>query len=380
MSRIMIIAGEHSGDMHGAALVQATNKIYDNIEWFGIGGPLMRSAGVKTSHDIADMAVLGLIEVLKRYRFFKKVFDEMLALARKTRPDAVVLVDYPGFNLRLAEKLHADGIKVIYYICPQVWAWHRERIPKMAKIIDHLITIFPFEAKHFDGTGLRVTYAGHPLVDATRKASELPATPLPWKGRQRVAILPGSRNQEIRRLLPIMWKAAAELEKQNHHTCFIIAATDNAAIARIRSAIHGIPGPAGFDVVAGHTREILRQADAAMVASGTATIETALMRCPMAVIYKVTPLTYFIAKRLIKIDNIGMVNIVAGRAICPELIQANATPQKIADTILPLISDTPQRSTMLKDIDDVIETMGHGGAADNAARILLKELNFTPKS
>jgi lipid-A-disaccharide synthase len=374
MSRIMIIAGEHSGDMHGSALVQAANKINPDIEWFGIGGPLMRNAGVKTYHDIAEMAVLGLVEVLKRYGFFRKVFSEMLQLAAKNRPDLVVLVDYPGFNLRLAAKLHAMGIRVVYYICPQVWAWHQERIPKMAKIIDHLITIFPFEAQHFEGTGLRVSYAGHPLVDATRKALEQSDTPLPWKGRQRVALLPGSRSQEIRRLLPAMWQAAALLEKQNHHTGFIIAAADNASIAVIRDTIEGIPGPAGFEIVAGHTREIMRQADAAIVASGTATIETALMRCPMVVIYKVSPLTYQIAKRIIKIDNIGMVNIVAGRRICPELIQADADPQKIADSILPLLSDTPQRKKMLDELEQVSELMGSGGAAERAARIVLQEI------
>jgi lipid-A-disaccharide synthase len=299
----------------------------------------------------------------------------MLEMAESRKPDAVVLVDYPGFNLRLAEKLHDRGIKVIYYICPQVWAWHRERIPKMAKIIDHLITIFPFEAKHFSKTDLKVTFAGHPLVDETKRARNLPAIQLPWKKSKRVALLPGSRTQEIKRLLPVMWRAAALLEKENPEISFIIATSGNTEIPLIREITDRNAGPANFAAVPAKTREVLRQADAAIVASGTATIETALMQCPMTVIYKVSPVTYFFGKLLIKIDNIGMVNIVAGREICPELIQHAATPQALAKTMLPLINDTPQRTAMLEALDEVITTMGQGGTAEHAAQIILQELD-----
>jgi len=371
----MIIAGEVSGDMHASAMVRAAKNINPDIEWFGIGGPLMREAGVETFHDISKMAVIGLAEVIRRYSFFKKVFYEMLELAESRKPDAVVLVDYPGFNLRLAERLHERGIKVIYYICPQVWAWHRERIPKMAKIIDHLITIFPFEAQHFSKTGLKVTFAGHPLVDETKKARNLPAIQLPWKKSKRVALLPGSRIQEIKRLLPVMWRAAALLEKENPEISFIIAASGETEIPLIREITDRISGPADFAIVPAKTREVLRQADAAIVASGTATIETALMQCPMTVVYKVNPITYFFGKLLIKIDNIGMVNIVAGREICPELIQHAATPKALTETILPLINDTRQRSEMLKALDEVITIMGQGGTAQHAAEIILQELD-----
>ncbi len=374
MTRILIIAGEVSGDMHAANLVRATRKLRPDIEWFGIGGPLMREVGVETLHDVGEMAVIGLAEVIRRYAFFKRVFDEILAVAEERKPDAVLLVDYPGFNLRLAAKLHARGIKTVYYVCPQVWAWHRERIPKMAKIIDHLITIFPFEAQHFAGTGLKVSFAGHPLVDAANTARSLPTIALPWKGSKRIALLPGSRSQEIHRLLPVMWKAAAKLQKREPDSTFIIATPSETEIPVVQATIRGLEGPVNCEIVPAQTREVLRQADAAIVASGTATIETALMRCPMVVIYKVNPVTYFLGKLLIKIDNIGMVNIVAEREICPELIQSAANPMAIANAISPLIDDTPQRQNMLKALDEACETLGHGGAAEHAAGIVLDEL------
>ncbi len=370
----MVIAGEVSGDMHAANLVRAAREKRPDIEWFGIGGPLMREAGVETFHDVSEMAVIGLAEVLKRYGFFKRVFNETVALAKERQPDAVLLVDYPGFNLRLAAKLHALGMPIFYYVCPQVWAWHRERIPKMARIIDHLITIFPFEAQHFDGTGLKVSFAGHPIVDDANAARQLPAISLPWKASKRVALLPGSRTQEIHRLLPVMWKAAAELQKQDPDIAFIIATPSEAEVGIVREVISGLAGPANWDVVPAKTREVLRQADAAVVASGTATIETALMRCPMVIIYKVNPVTYILGKLLIKIDNIGMVNIVAGKEICPELIQSAAKPEAIAEALHPLIGDSPQRQRMLDALDDACEALGHGGAAERAAEIVLQEL------
>ncbi len=374
MTRIMIIAGEVSGDMHAANLVRAANQQCADLEWFGIGGPLMREEGVETHHDIGTMAVMGFSEVLKRYSFFKRVFNEMLALCDERTPDLVVLVDYPGFNLRLAKQLHTRGIRVVYYICPQVWAWHRERIPKMAQIIDHLITIFPFEPQYFTDTHLTVTFAGNPLIDEAKHALSLPTVMLPWKKRKRVALLPGSRVHEIRRLLPTMWKAAAQLEATDPDVSFIVATPSDTEIPLIHKAMQGIKGPTNWEIVPSKTREVLRQADAAIVASGTATLETGLLRCPMVIIYKVHPVTYVLARLLVKIKHAGMVNIVAGREICPEFLQMAATPSAIENALIPLIDDTPERQRMLKDLEEVIVTMGEGGASEKAARIVLQEL------
>ena len=371
----MIIAGETSGDMHAAPLVTAIRKAHPEYEFHGIGGALMRDAGVDTSYDISEMAVMGFAEVFRRLKFFKRVFGEMVDLAGRKRPEAVILVDYPGFNLRFAAKLHAMGITVIYYICPQVWAWHRERIPKMAAIVDKLITIFPFEAEHFKATGLDVGFAGHPLVDEARAVLARTPSPLPWADAPGVALLPGSREHEIDRLLPTMWEAATRLGRERPDLHFITAAPAKTQANLIRSRLSTLPaGPQHHTIVTGETREVLRQARAAMVASGTATIETALMRCPMVVTYKVAPLTYWLGRLLVKVPHIGMVNIVAGREICRELIQHDATPEAIAQAVTPLIDDSPERDQARVDLEDVVTRLGAGGAAARAAAMVIETM------
>jgi len=375
MSKIMIIAGEVSGDMRAAELVEAANAIVPGLRWFGIGGPAMRAAGVETRHDVKDMAVIGFVEVIKRYPFFKRVFKAMQQWAGDEKPDLAVFVDYPGFNLRLAAKLHAQGIRTLHYICPQVWAWHRSRIPKMAGYLDHLISIFPFEADHFAGTGLPVTFVGHPLVDSIEQSRGKPAPVLPWQGLQRIALLPGSRPGEIRRLLPVMLEAASLLDKRIPGCSFIVAAPggEQAALAtEIYS--HAPQMSARVTVIEDMTHDILREADAAMVCSGTATVETALLGCPMVVVYKLNPISHRIFKSMIRIKNIGMVNIVAGREICPELVQGRATARNLADALEPLLTPTDARTAMLEALRQFRESMGEGGAASRAATVLVQML------
>lgn len=378
---LMIIAGEVSGDMHAAGLVKAIKKRLPDISCFGIGGDNMRTAGVEIIYDVKDMAVMGLVEVIRRLGFFRHVFNEMTAIARERKPEAVILVDYPGFNLRFAAKAHEMGIKIIYYICPQVWAWNRARIPKMAKIVDRLLTIFPFEQKYFEGTNLKVDFVGHPLVDEARKALNEPIPELPWQGEPRVALLPGSRAHEIDRILPVML-AAAKLIEMNHPTAsFIIAAPTPEVEEIIRQKLTDLsniqpsafsPQPSAFPtIVTGNTRQVLRQAKAAMVASGTATIEAALMSCPMVIAYKMAGLTYLLCRMLVRVDNIGMVNIVAGKEICPEFIHRNATPQALAEAIDQLLIDSPERSLMIKELKNVSNALGPGGAEDRAADIVV---------
>ena len=373
--RVMIIAGEVSGDIHAARLVAAVRERMPGVSFFGIGGEQMRLTGVETVHDTKEMAVMGLTEVLRRIVFFRRVFHEMLALAAARKPDAVILVDYPGFNLRFATRAHAMGIKVIYYICPQVWAWHRSRIPKMATIIDRLITIFPFEPAVFDGTALRVDFAGHPLVDEAREVIDNSAGDLPWQGEPRVALLPGSRHQEIERLLPAMWAASAIVAAKRPGASFMIATPSEKIEEIVREIVQRLPGsPPRWSIVTGDTRRVLRRATAAFVASGTATIEAALMRCPMVIPYRVSHLTYLMLRALVKVDHIGMVNLVAGKRICPELVQYEATPDALAAAIDPFLDDNPARKTVLGQLEDVSQALGPGGAADRAAEIVIEEL------
>jgi lipid-A-disaccharide synthase len=374
---ILVVAGEVSGDMHAAGLVRELNKHEPGVTVFGIGGPELRAAGAETLYDVKDMAVMGLAEVLRRYGFFRRVFRHILREAAARRPDAAVLVDYPGFNLRLAARLHAMGIKVIYYICPQVWAWNRSRIPRMARIVDRLLTIFPFEPDCFADTGLRADFVGHPLVEEAEQALRDPPSALPWPGEPRVAILPGSRPHEIRRILPAMWQAAGRVAESHATAGYLVAAPGPEQETLIREVVAAVPGgPALWGVVTGRTREVLRQARAAMVASGTATIETALMGCPMIVVYRVAPVTYHVFKHLVRVPHIGMVNIVAGRRACPEFVQHEATPEALAGGVLPLMDDGPERERMLAALREVRERLGAGDAAKTAAACVAEELGL----
>ncbi|MFU8780081.1 MAG: lipid-A-disaccharide synthase [Kiritimatiellia bacterium] len=370
--QIMIIAGEHSGDMRAAEIIAAINRNTPGLKWFGIGGPRMRQLGVETRHDIEEMAVMGIGEVLRRYPFFRRTLHEMIAWAEERKPDLALFVDYPGFNLRLAKQLHARGIKTVFYICPQVWAWHRSRIPQMAEYLDHMLAIFPFEAEHFRETKLPVTYVGHPLVDSIAESISVPEYRLPWNGKNRIALLPGSRTQEIARLLPVMLAAADLLHTRSKDCGFLIAAAGEKQarqIARILQASRSHLDESA--IITDHTRDIIAQADVAMVCSGTATLETALLGCPMVVCYKAHPITYFLIRPFIHVDYIGMVNIIAGKEACPELIQGNLTATKLAAAIETLIQDAATRLAMLTDIKNVQTQMGGGGAAENAARVII---------
>lgn len=372
---IMVIAGEVSGDMHAASLVRELQRLMPGTRFCGIGGDRMRALGVETVFDIRDMAVMGFTEVIRRLPFFRKAFHETLAMALRRKPDAVILVDYPGFNLRLARKTHAAGLKTFYYICPQVWAWNQRRIPRMAASVDLLLAIFPFEKQVFAGTPLRVEFVGHPLVDEIHESLAEPLGELPWQGEPRVALLPGSRAQEIRRILPCICGAAARINRLMPGASFLIP-TPSAEIEQlVRSILADTrEKPARLAVAPGGTRQVLRQARAALVTSGTATLEAALLMCPTVVVYRTSALTYFLGRRLVRVPHIGIVNVIAGRRICPEYIQHEATPQNLADALLPLLEDGRPRQSMLQGFAEVRDLLGQGGAARRAAAILAEAL------
>jgi len=384
---LMIIAGEVSGDIHGAKLVKAIEERLPEVAFFGIGGRGMRAAGVEILHDAGDMAVMGLTEVFRKLGFFRRIYRDMISVARDRRPDAVILIDYPGFNLRFAAGTSRLGLKNIYYICPQVWAWNRSRIPGMARILDRLITIFPFEREYFEGTGLVVDFAGHPLVDEAEKTWNEPSPELPWQGQPRVAVLPGSRYHEIDRILPVMWQAAGIVKKKHAGASFIVATPSPEVEDIVRRKLTTLTdcrsrrpevrtdGPVYWSIVTGNTRHVLRQARAALIASGTATMEAAVMLCPMVIAYRMASLTYHLARMFVSVKHIGMVNIAAGRGLCPEFIQGKATAGALADSIEPLLTETPERSRMIQGLEKVKQSLGTGGAGKRAADIIIRELS-----
>lgn len=373
---VMVVAGETSGDMHAARIIASIKTLNPHIEFWGIGGDAMMQCGVALEEHVRDMDALGLSEVLRKYFYFRRVFKRMLRLAADRRPDVILLVDYPGFNLRLARAVKRLNLKVVYYVCPQVWAWRSSRIQKMAKIIDRLLVIFPFEKEIFKEVDMRVDFVGHPLVKPADELRAGPRIDLPWSRSGRVALLPGSRRQEIDRILPFVWESAGMIQRKYPEASFIIATPSEEVATVVHEKLLELPdGPADVEVVHGKTRHVLMQAQAAVVASGTATIEATLMRCPMVIVYSVARFTYWLGRRLIQVPHLGMVNIVAKRSLCPEFIQHEAVPEKIAAAVLEIVHEGPARREMLEGIEYVASCLGVDDGIDKAAKAVLDELN-----
>ncbi|WP_372845946.1 lipid-A-disaccharide synthase [Pontiella sp.] len=368
---ILVVAGEVSGDLHAAGAIRALKDRAPDTACWGIGGDHLKAEGVELLQHTDRMGVMGIVEVLKQYRFFKGVMKQVLAEVDTRKPEKALLVDYPGFNLRLAAELKKRGVKVFYYISPKVWAWNKKRIPKMAQAIDRLMVIFPFEVELFKATDLTVDFVGNPLVEQIDDFLATEPLELPWQSGRRVALLPGSRKQEILRILPTILSAAKRLETAFPDVSFMIASPN----ARIENLVNeqmalSREKPARLEVIRGNARELMRQAEAAIVTSGTATLETALIGTPHILVYKTSAFTYWFARSVVKISHIGLVNIIAQKTVCPELIQLDAAPETLAAETAKLMADTPERAAMLAGYAEVRRLLGTKKAAENVAAIL----------
>ncbi len=371
MSSLLVIAGEISGDLHASKAVRAYRKKSPETAVWGIGGDHLKAEGAELLQHTDRMGVMGIIEVLKQYSFFKGVLRQVLEEVDKRKPEKALLVDYPGFNLRLAPELKKRGVKVYYYISPKVWAWNKKRIPKMARCIDQLMVIFPFEVELFKDTGLKTDFVGNPLVEQIDDFLQAPPAALPWQSNRRIALLPGSRKQEIERILPSILSAAKRLEVRFPDCSFMIASPNE----RIEKLVHEKIGrcaekPARLNVVCGQAREVMRQAEAAIVTSGTATLETALIGTPHILVYKTSAFTYWFARTVVKIKHIGLVNIIAGKTVCPELIQDAASPERMAAEVGKLLEDSPEKRAMCAGYASLRMRLGAKRAAENVAEIL----------
>ncbi|MGI8820506.1 MAG: lipid-A-disaccharide synthase [Chthoniobacterales bacterium] len=373
--RIYFVAGEASGDTHGAALMAALREEQPDVQLLGRGGPRMRQmAGAEFNDWSESSSVLGLWEVVQHYGYFRREFHRTIAQIRAEPPDAVVLIDYPGFNLRLARALRRalPALKIIYYISPQVWAWNRRRIPQMACSLDLMLCIFPFEAELYNQSGLRTVFVGHPMMQdlAARRNSQPPDPNL-------VGLFPGSRMREVRKLLPVMLASARRIRDRRPTTQFEIAAASEtlaAAAEEMLRRTRSLPADA-FRITVGEAAATMQRAQAGIVASGTATLEAAFFRLPFVLVYRVAWLTYLAAKLVVKVKHLGMPNVLAGRAIVPEFIQHRADPQRIADAVLRLMNDPNARSVMQSEFDAIISTLGGAGASITAARAILDEIS-----
>lgn len=374
---ILVVAGEVSGDMHAAALIEALRVQSPRpVTCFGVGGDLMREAGVELLFHTDQTAVMGLWEVLKQLNFFRGMMRALEQAMDERKPDMVLTVDYPGFNLRLARRAHARGIQTVHYISPKVWVWNKARIPKMAACLDRLITIFPFEADCFKETLLPVSFAGHPLVDRARQTRASPGVALPWEAGHRIALLPGSRATEIQRLLPPMLETALLLEREQGKCSFVIPAPTGPAEGWVREIIERTEKlPASLHVVRGNSRHVLLQARATLVASGTATLEASLMDCPMVIVYRAAWITYLIGRLLVRgLTHVGLVNIIAGREVCRELIQHRFTPAAAMKELAAILNDGPARTDMLTAMTQVNAALGEGDTDVRAAAALLESI------
>ena len=342
-----------------------------DTRFFGAGGPQMQRIAGGTFVDWIHEAVVGLWDVLVKYPYFREKFYQMYREIRQLEPDAVIFIDYPGFNLRLASYLRRKQFarKLIYYISPQVWAWNRGRIPRMASFLDLMLCIFPFEKPLYEASGLRTEFVGHPMVE------ELDRHRI-FQPRQEnmVALLPGSRHREIKRIFPVMLAAAKLLWSKDETIQFEASAASEPALEFMRQ----LAVQAGFSkmrVDVKNAWNLMQRASVGMVASGTATLEASYFRLPFVLIYKVSWFTYLPGRLLIRVNHLGMPNILAGKEIIPEFIQHEAIPEKIAESIWTLYSDPTKRAAMVKEMGAVSELLGEKGGGRRAAELILRELD-----
>ncbi|MBI5235902.1 MAG: lipid-A-disaccharide synthase [Deltaproteobacteria bacterium] len=373
---IFIIGGEESGDGHGASLITALKKLMPGLSVEGMGGARMREAGL-IGLDSREVSVVGVVEVIEKLPTLWRSYATLKRRLAEGSFDAVVLIDFPDFNLRIAKAAKKLGIPVIYYISPQVWAWRRGRIKTIAALVKKMLVVFPFEVEFYKKAGVDVEYVGHPLGDRVRceltrqEAREqlgiAPDAPV-------IALLPGSRTSEVERILPVMLQAAKLIQDGlglgKKRAVFPIIAANSVEGALLdkhlkEQALLGIDAP----IVRDNMYPCLRAVDAAIVTSGTATLETALVGAPMVIVYRLSGLTYWIARVMVKGTYAGLPNIIAGKGIVPELMQDAAKPQAIADKILGILKDLPLRERMIRDLQEMREKIA-GGASERAARAI----------
>ncbi len=370
---LFIVSGEESGDLHGASLMKALRKMAPSLEFSGMGGHRMREAGLK-GLDSKEVSVVGLVEVVEKLPQILRSFKALRALLLSKRFEAVVLIDFPDFNLRFAKEAKAAGVPVIYYISPQVWAWRKGRIKKIARLVKKMLVVFPFEVGLYKDAGVDVEYVGHPLADTAECAltKEAARTALGVdRGATCVALLPGSRGGEVKRILPLLLKAGGLIEKGfKDKPVFLLPAAGGIDDVLLNGFLKD--SPVEVKVIRGQMYPALRASDAAVVASGTATLETALIGTPMVIVYKMSPLSYGVAKALVRLDHAGLPNIIAGRQAVPELLQGNASPQNVAREVLQILTVEKTRSEILKAYKEIRLSLGNRGAAEKAAKAVLR--------
>lgn len=390
--QVFVIAGEASGDLHGSNLIYALKSRLPQAKFVGIGGPKMEEAGLELLFPSSDLAVVGVVEVIGHIRPILKAFGRTTAWLRKERPDLLILIDYPEFNLQVASRAKRLGIPIFYYISPQVWAWRQGRVKKLRRLVDRMAVILPFEKAFFRSHGMEATFVGHPLLDVVkaevsktefcREAGLNPERPV-------VGLVPGSRKSEVSRLFPVMAGAAERIFQDRQDIQFIVPLAPSLDPGILESFNHRITKLITTDprrqpqtdkslnhpiiqVVKGQTYDAVAASDLILAASGTVTLEAAILGTPMIVTYKVSPVTYFLGRCLIRVPFAALVNLVAGRQVVTEIIQQDVTAERLSQEVLSLLRDDSGKENMIKDLKEVRNALGKSGAAERAADLAME--------
>ena len=372
----MIIAGEASGDLHGANLARELSGIDSGLHFSGIGGSGMAEAGVSLFYDISNLAVMGFVEILHRLKDIKTAMKIMENRLRIDRPDLLILIDYPGFNLDAARRAKKYNIPVLYYISPKIWAWREGRVESIKKYIDRMAVILPFEKKFYQGHGIEVDFVGNPLLDQVRAAmsqAEFKSLHAIESDATVVGLMPGSRQQEVAKLLPLFLETAHLINSEVKKCVFLLPLAPSLSEDDIFKQ-GGLDDRLDIRLVKNERYEAMAACDAAMAASGTLTMELAILKVPMVVCYRVSMLSYLLARPFIKVKYMSLVNLVAGKEVVPELLQKRATPLNIFRKLMPLLVSAGAKQTMQRELVQVNEQLGSPGASRRTAELAMAML------
>ena len=370
---VMIIAGEASGDLHGSNLVKAMHEKDDSLFFFGIGGPALKDSGVKILVDASELSVVGITEVFSKIPSLFRGITLAKRLLKSLHPDLLILIDFPDFNLHIAKAAKKLNIPVLYYISPQIWAWRSGRVKKIGERVDHVVVILPFEEDFYKRYNIPVTFVGHPLLDTY--PPQMDKAP---KGNAEevtaIGLLPGSRDREVARHLPLMLDAALILAKRIKAASFIVSLAPSVNRAYVEEIIRKYTGFAGVELTTDPVQNIFDQCRFVIASSGTVTLEAAISGTPMVIIYKVSPVSAWVGRALIRVKNAGLVNLIAGKEIVPELLQSEASPGNIADTVFNMLSDVSGLERLKNELLNTRDLLGRPGASKRAANIAMKML------
>lgn len=367
---VAVIAGEASGDQHGAKLIKAMQKKNPALFFCGIGGPALRQAGVRILVDASELTVVGITEVFSKLPGILKGMGTIKKLLKSLKPELLILIDFPDFNLHIAATAKKIGIPVLYYISPQIWAWRRGRVKRIGRLVDHMAVILPFEQQFYTTNHVPVTFVGHPLLDTPLPtADQIFATGV--EGQVTIGLVPGSRDNEITRHLPVMLNTADILKDRLKQARFIISQAASVERKQIEMIVAQHPCRMNVEIISDGVETVFERSDVIVAASGTVTLQAAIHGVPMVIIYKVSPISFMLGRALIRVPNIGLVNLVAGRQLVPEFVQKAANAENISSAVEEMLTDRIKLNHLKKQLFALRDVMGGAGASDRVAELAL---------